>query len=88
MMLEMLHTVDLAGVRSLIRLLCLCPAVVLTGCATMKVSEFRRGRPEFRPTDFFSGCTTSFGVMETVAECPNSGEDRDDWKVGRRYAPA
>jgi len=52
------------------RLLLSSAALVLTGCATMKVSDFEGGRPVFSPTDFFTGRTTSYGVMETRAGAP------------------
>ena len=44
--------------------------LVLTGCASMKPSEFARGRPIFEPTKFFAGRTTSSGVMETRGGAP------------------
>jgi hypothetical protein len=36
----------------------------------MKVSEFQRSRPEFQPTKFFAGRTSSFGVMENRGGTP------------------
>lgn len=53
-----------------LRLLYSCSAVVLTSCTTMKVSDFERGRPEFAPTKFFAGRTSSFGVMENRGGAP------------------
>ena len=53
-----------------LRLLCSVPAIVLTSCATMNVSEFKGGLPEFQPTKFFAGRTSSFGVMENRGGAP------------------
>jgi Protein of unknown function (DUF3833) len=36
----------------------------------MKVSDFQRGRPEFQPTKFFTGQTSSFGEMENRGGVP------------------
>ncbi len=36
----------------------------------MNVSEFESGRPEFRPTKFFEGRTSSFGVMKNRGGVP------------------
>lgn len=36
----------------------------------MNVSEFKGGRPEFQPTAFFTGRTSSFGVMENRGGAP------------------
>ncbi|MDQ6913260.1 MAG: DUF3833 domain-containing protein [Verrucomicrobiota bacterium] len=36
----------------------------------MKVSDFQRGQPEFQPTKFFAGQTSSFGVMENPGGAP------------------
>lgn len=36
----------------------------------MKVAYFQQGQPEFRPTEFFAGQTSSFGVMEDRAGAP------------------
>ncbi|MGI8956959.1 MAG: DUF3833 family protein [Chthoniobacterales bacterium] len=52
------------------RLLCSFGALALASCATMKVSEFDRGRPQFQPTKFFAGRTSSFGVMENRGGAP------------------
>ncbi len=53
-----------------LRLLCGGAAIALSGCATMNVSEFRGGRPEFDPVRFFTGATSSFGVMENRGGAP------------------
>ncbi len=53
-----------------LRLLCLFGALAFASCATMEVSEFDRGRPEFQPTKFFAGRTSSFGVMENRSGAP------------------
>ncbi len=55
------------------RFLCLglwSVTLALTSCTTMRVSEFGSGRPEFEPTKFFSGRTSSFGAMETRGSVP------------------
>ncbi len=41
-----------------------------TGCASMKVSEFAEGRPLLDPAQFFTGKTSSTGVMENRAGAP------------------
>lgn len=46
-------------------------ALALTSCATMNVAEFKGGSPEFQPTKFFTGQTSSFGVMENRSGAPN-----------------
>jgi hypothetical protein len=53
-----------------LRLLSSLAAVVLTSCATKSVSDFKAGRPEFQPTTFFTGRTSSFGVMENRGGTP------------------
>ena len=53
-----------------IRLLCLGATVLLTGCGTIDVSEFKPGQPSFEPTKFFRGRTSSFGVMENRSGAP------------------
>jgi len=66
-----------------IRLLSSGVALVLTGCATMKVSDFQGGKPEFQPTKFFSGRTSSFGVMENRGGIPKQTvrtETRGRWE--------
>lgn len=66
-----------------IRLLRSCAALLLTGCATMKVSDFQRGTPQFEPTKFFTGRTSSFGVMENRAGMPRQTvrtETRGRWE--------
>lgn len=44
--------------------------VALTGCATMRTPAFERGRPIFEPTRFFTGKTSSVGVMENRRGMP------------------
>jgi Protein of unknown function (DUF3833) len=45
-------------------------ALSLSSCASLKVSDFERGRPIFEPTAFFTGRTSSFGVMENRGGAP------------------
>lgn len=52
------------------RLLCVAMLLSFTSCATMRVSEFQHGSPEFQPTKFFRGRTSSFGVMENRGGAP------------------
>ncbi len=44
--------------------------MLVQGCATMKPKDFDAGRPLFDPTKFFTGQTTSFGVMESRRGVP------------------
>ncbi|MDQ3198824.1 MAG: DUF3833 domain-containing protein [Verrucomicrobiota bacterium] len=53
-----------------LRLLALSTAFLLSGCAEMKVAEFESGRPLLDPAQFFSGRTSSFGVMENRGGAP------------------
>ncbi|MBA3544824.1 MAG: DUF3833 family protein [Chthoniobacterales bacterium] len=53
-----------------IRLLPLGASVLLGGCASMQVAEFARQRPLLDPVSFFSGHTTSAGVMENRSGAP------------------
>jgi hypothetical protein len=71
------------GMSRSIRLSVSCVALVLTGCATMKVSQFQGGKPEFQPTKFFTGRTSSFGVMENRGGMPKQTvrtETRGRWE--------
>jgi Protein of unknown function (DUF3833) len=45
-------------------------ALILNSCASLKVSDFERDRPTFEPTAFFTGRTTSLGVMENRGGAP------------------
>lgn len=45
-------------------------ALLLVSCASLKITDFERGRPIFEPTAFFTGRTTSFGLMENVGGAP------------------
>ncbi len=61
----------------------LCGWVFLASCTTMKVSEFERGQPEFQPTVFFAGRTSSFGVLETRGGAPEKvvrTQTRGQWE--------
>jgi hypothetical protein len=76
------RAIDL-GMCRFIRLLSSCVALILTGCATMKVSDFQGGKPEFQPTKFFTGQTSSFGVMENRGGMPRQTvrtETRGRWE--------
>ncbi len=53
-----------------IRFLCLGIAIVCTGCASMRVSEFQDGRPILDPAEFFTGRASSSGVMENRGGSP------------------
>ncbi len=53
-----------------VRFLCSCVALVLTSCTSMKPLEFEQGRPIFEPTKFFTGRTSSSGVMENRDGAP------------------
>ncbi len=53
-----------------LRLLGALTAIALTSCATMNVSQFKDLQPEFEPTRFFAGHTSSFGVMENRGGMP------------------
>ena len=46
-------------------LLLLCPAILISGCASKSIVEFQGGRPLFAPEKFFAGRTHSWGVFET-----------------------
>lgn len=74
--------IDLGMSRSF-RVLYSWVALGLTGCATMKVSQFQNGKPEFQPTKFFTGQTSSFGVMENRGGMPKQTvrtETRGRWE--------
>lgn len=43
---------------------------LMQGCAAMKPGDFAAGRPLFDPTNFFTGRTSSFGVMENRSGRP------------------
>lgn len=45
-------------------------ATLFSSCASLKVSDFESSRPIFEPTAFFSGRTSSFGVMENRGGAP------------------
>lgn len=67
------------------RILILCAALISAGCANMKPSDFKEGRPLFDPIEFFSGRTASSGVLETPRGAPmqrvttkTSGRRQDD----------
>lgn len=40
-------------------------ALLVSGCASMKPSDFAANRPTFDPVAYFTGHTTSSGVLET-----------------------
>jgi hypothetical protein len=61
---------DCACMALWVRWFSLWGSVFLVGCTTMKISEFQRGQPEFQPTVFFTGKTSSLGVMETRGGAP------------------
>jgi hypothetical protein len=52
------------------RSLCLGAVLMLDGCAAMKVAEFESGRPLLDPAQFFTGRTSSSGVMEDRGGAP------------------
>ncbi len=52
------------------RLFFCAAASLLASCATMKISQFAEGRPRFEPTEFFTGRTHSYGVMENRSGAP------------------
>lgn len=52
------------------RFLAVAVGLLLSGCATMKVTDFAGARPAFDPAQFFTGRTQSVGVMEARGGAP------------------
>ena len=50
--------------------------LTLTGCSTMKVTDYKNNQPEFVLEDYFSGRTMAYGVFEN-----RSGEVINQFKV-------
>jgi hypothetical protein len=55
--------------RGLTRL-CFLGLIFFAGCSSMNVAQFARERPILDPTTFFTGRTSSFGVMENRGGAP------------------
>ncbi len=61
---------SVATMRFLHRLVLLGFALVSAGCASMEVADFAAQRPLLDPSTFFTGRTSSAGVMENRAGAP------------------
>ena len=64
------HAIFSALMTIALRLLLSYAVFFLTSCASMKPSDFTGGRPVFDPIAFFSGHTSSNGVLETRRGTP------------------
>ncbi len=68
---------------SLARFVFLVVPLALGSCTTMKVSDFQSGTRTFQPTQFFTGRTSSTGVMENRGGTPReivTTETKGHWE--------